>query len=227
MNKTSITKLVIFVLICLAIFILNWHFGWSDWLANRDNLIFLQDIVKENLPLAFLIYCILTVVGCVFLALPGLIFAILSGLIFGPFLGIVACDVACTLGAVGAFVAGRYFLKDSIKPMLQNNKTLNKFLFSGNEKNDTILLMVTRMVPIFPYNLQNFAYGITDVGLLKYTILTFVFMLPGVSFFVIGAAGISAESNQWIYYVTAAILAIAVTLAGIFIKRKFLSDESK
>ena len=85
-----------------------------------------------------------------------------------------------------------------------------------------IVLMITRMVPIFPYNLQNFAYGITDIGFWKYSILTFVFMLPGVSFFTIGAAGLTAGEKAWQYFLIAGVLAVMVTAMGIWVKKIFL-----
>ncbi|MBR2106811.1 MAG: hypothetical protein IJ937_06065, partial [Treponema sp.] len=72
---------------------------------------------------------------------------------------------------------------------------------------ETIILMITRMVPVFPYNLQNFAYGITDISFTKYSVLTFVFMFPGVSFFTIGAAGLTAGEDKWKHFVIAGILA--------------------
>ncbi len=224
-NKKGIIKISIFVVIIIAIVLLDRQFGWSTWISNSDNLAFLKQLVNDNIVAAFLIYCAITIIGCVVLALPGLFFALLAGVVFGPVLGIVACDVACTLGAMGAFIAGRYFLKDSVKPLLKKSKTLEKLLFSGSEKNDLILLMITRMIPIFPYNLQNFAYGITDIDFAKYSIFTFLFMIPGVSFFTIGAAGLTAGNDAWIYYLTAGVLAILVTLAGVLIKKKFLNGE--
>lgn len=226
-SKKGIVKIIIFVAIVVAIFLADRQFGWSAWISNSDNLAFLKQMVNDNIVLAFVIYCAVTIVGCVVLALPGLFFALLAGVVFGPVLGIVACDVACTLGAMGAFIAGRYFLKDSVKPLLKKSKTLERLLFSGSEKNDLILLMITRMVPIFPYNLQNFAYGITDIDFAKYSIFTFLFMIPGVSFFTIGAAGLTAGADAWIYYLTAAILAVLVTIAGLLIKKKFLPNEEK
>ncbi len=224
-QKKGIIKIVIFVALVIAIILLDRHFGWSAWISNSENLNFLKQLVNDNIVLAFLLYCVITIVGCVVLALPGLFFALLAGVVFGPVLGIVACDVACTLGAMGAFIAGRYFLKDSVKPLLKKSKTLERLLFSGSEKNDLVLLMITRMIPIFPYNLQNFAYGITDIDFAKYSIFTFLFMIPGVSFFTIGAAGLTAGQDAWIYYTIAAVLAVLVTLAGFLIKKKFLPKE--
>ena len=139
-------------------------------------------------------------------------------------MGIFACLTATTLGAMFAFLVGRFFLKESVKPMLEKNRLLKRLLFSADGKSDMIVLMITRMVPLFPYNLQNFAYGITDIGFWKYSIFTFIFMLPGVSFFTIGSAGLTAEGDKWKYFLTAGILAVLVTAAGILIQRKFLGN---
>ena len=111
--------------------------------------------------------------------------------------------------------------------MLEKNKTLKKLLFNDNDKSDLIILMITRMVPIFPYNLQNFAYGITDIGFWKYTIYTFIFMFPGVAFFTIGSSGLTAGANKWKYFIIAGVLAIIVTIAGIFIQRKYLGNSKE
>lgn len=211
-------------MIIVIVLILNHHYGWSDYLSDTDNLMFLKKTVEDNFFLALFIYIVLTIVGCVVLALPGVTFAVVAGMLFGSVMGILACLIATTVGAMFAFLAGRFFLKDSIKPMLEKNKILKKLLFSEDGKSDIIVLMITRMVPIFPYNLQNFAYGITDMNFWKYSIFTFVFMLPGVSFFTIGAAGLTAGEDKWKYFTVAGVLAVAVTLAGILIQKKFLGN---
>lgn len=220
-------KILIFAAIIVAILILNHYYGWSDYLSDTDNLMFLKKTVEDNILLALFIYIVITIVGCVVLALPGVTFAVVAGMLFGPYLGIFACLIATTLGAMFAFLTGRFFLKDAIKPMLEKNKVLKRLLFSDDGKSDVVVLMITRMVPIFPYNLQNFAYGITDIGFWKYSIFTFIFMFPGVSFFTIGAAGLTAGEDKWKYFLVAGVLAVAVTVAGIAIQRKFLKNNKE
>lgn len=224
MKKKNL-KIIVFVVIILAVLVGNHYFGWSAYVSDADHLSFLTEMVKEHRLLAFSIYVGLTVVGCVVLALPGITFAIFAGILFGPCLGTLACLIATTIGAMAAFLVGRFFLKDAIKPMLEKNKMLKKLLFSGNTRNDLIVLMITRMVPIFPYNLQNFAYGITDISFVRYSVLTFVFMLPGVALYTIGAAGFTAETGKWIYFAVAAVLAVLVTLAGKWIQKRFLKED--
>lgn len=224
-EKKSVIKIGIFIGIIVLILILNQRYGWSDYLSDTENLMFLKQVVEDHYITAFVLYIVLTIVGCVVLALPGVTFAVIAGMIFGPLEGIFACLLATTLGAMAAFLAGRFFLKDAVKPMLEKNKVLKKLLFSNDGKSDIVLLMITRMVPIFPYNLQNFAYGITDIGFWKYSVLTFVFMFPGVSFFTIGAAGLTAGDEKWKYFLIAGLMAIAVTAAGMIIKKKYLKNE--
>lgn len=218
-------KLIVFILLVAVILILDHRFGWSGYLGNLDNLGFLKEMVQQNLWQAMLIYLVVTVVGCVVLALPGVTFALFAGILFGPWLGILNCLVATTLGASAAFLTGRFFLKDSIKPIAQKNRYLKKLLFDSNPKSELVVLMITRLVPLFPYNLQNFAYGITDISFWKYTIYTFVFMFPGVSFFTIGAAGLTATKGRVWYFAAAGVLCLLVMGAGYLLKKRYLSEE--
>lgn len=218
-------KLWIFAAIVVAILILNHIFGWSEWLGNSDNLAFLSDLVEDNLFLAVVIYTVLTIVSCVVLALPGVTFAIIAGMIFGPVLGTICCSLATTLGAMIAFIAGRFFLKDSIKPAAEKNRLLKKWLFDETGKNEFFVLMITRLVPLFPYNLQNFAYGVTDISFATYSIGSLIFMLPGTAMYTIGFAGITDKEHRWLYIGIAVVLAIAVFGAAALLKKKYFSSE--
>lgn len=215
-------KPMLLLLIAILVFLADRKFSWSAYLSDAENLRFLQDLVQDNLLLAVLIYMVLTVVGCVVLAMPGITFAFFAGILFGPWLGTMACLVATTVGAVLAFLVGRYFLHDSIKPLVMKNQWLKKVLFEAEGHRDIVVLMITRLVPLFPYNLQNFAYGITDIGLVPYTLYTFLFMLPGVAIFTIGSAGLTAEGNCWLYFAAAAVLMIAVLLLGGIVRKRYL-----
>ncbi|MGF0031841.1 TVP38/TMEM64 family protein [Bariatricus sp. SGI.154] len=215
-------KLWIFIGIIVLILVLNYIFGWSSYLSDMDNLRFLEEMVQENLMLAAAIYMVLTAVGCVVLALPGVTFAIIAGLLFGPVLGTVFCSLATTIGAMFAFLAGRFFLKDSVKPMVMKNKYLKKWLFDESGTNEIFVLMITRLVPLFPYNLQNFAYGITDIRFSTYSICSLFFMLPGTAIYTVGTAGLADKENRILYIGIAIVLAIAVMGIGAFLKKRYV-----
>jgi len=218
-------KLWIFGGIILLIVILNYIFDWSSYISTAENLEFMKRIVQNNLPLAILLYMVLTVVGCVVLALPGVTFAILSGLLFGPVIGTICCSLATTIGAVLAFIAGRFFLKDSIGPVVAKNRILKKWLFDDTGCNELFVLMITRLVPVFPFNLQNFAYGITDIRFSTYAIGSLIFMLPGTAMYTVGIAGLADKENRLLYIGIAVVLAVVVTIIGIILKKRYLKDE--
>ena len=218
-------KMWAFVGIVVLILVLNHIFGWSEYLSDKENLVFLKNMVEENLFLAGVVYTILTIIGCVVLALPGVTFAIVAGLIFGPVLGTVLCSVATTLGAMLAFVVGRFFLKDSIKPMAMKNKYLKKWLFDESGNNELFVSMITRLVPIFPYNLQNFAYGVTDIKFSTYSIASLIFMIPGTAMYTVGTAGLADRENRWLYIGIAIALAVGVMGVSAYLKRRYVQEE--
>lgn len=218
-------KMWAFVGIVVLILVLNHIFGWSEYLSDKENFVFLKNMVEENLFLAGVVYTILTIIGCVVLALPGVTFAIVAGLIFGPVLGTVLCSVATTLGAMLAFVVGRFFLKDSIKPMAMKNKYLKKWLFDESGNNELFVLMITRLVPIFPYNLQNFAYGVTDIKFSTYSIASLIFMIPGTAMYTVGTAGLADRENRWLYIGIAIVLAVGVMGGSAYLKRRYVQEE--
>lgn len=218
-------KIWIFFGSIVLILVLNHIFGWSSFISNLDNLKFVEDLLEDNLILAMLIYVGVTIVGCVVLALPGVTFAIIAGLLFGPVLGTLCCSVATTAGAMLAFAAGRFFLKDSIKPVVMKNKYLRKWLFDETGANEIFVLMITRLVPVFPYNLQNFAYGITDIRFSTYSVCSLIFMLPGTAMYTVGSAGLADEENRILYIGTALVLAAVVMGLGVFLKKRYLKEE--
>lgn len=218
-------KMWVFAGTIITILCLNHIFGWSSYISNMDNLDFLKQAVEDNLPYAIAIYMLLTIAGCAFLALPGVTFAIIAGLLFGPVLGTICCSAATTIGAVLAFAAGRFFLKDAVRPMVIKNKYLNKWLFDNSGKNQLFVLIITRLVPVFPYNLQNFAYGITDINFSTYMIGSLVFMLPGTAMYTVGTAGLADKENRMLYMGIAAVLAIGVMGMGVFLKKRYIQED--
>ena len=186
-------KLWIFGGIILLIVILNHIFDWSSYISTAENLEFMKRIVQNNLPLAILLYMVLTVVGCVVLALPGVTFAILAGLLFGP--------------------------------VVAKKRILKKWLFDDTGCNELFVLMITRLVPVFPFNLQNFAYGITDIRFSTYAIGSLIFMLPGTAMYTVGTAGLADKENRLLYIGIAVVLAVVVTIIGIILKKCYLKDD--
>lgn len=221
--KTKYIKLIIFIALVIIILILNHNYKLYEKINNLDNFKFM---INENIIKASIIYIIITAIGSSVLALPGVTFALFSGILFGPILGIILCSISATMSASISFIISRFFLKDSVKPLIEKNKYLNKILFEDGNKNAIILLMITRLVPLFPYNIQNFAYGITDISFTLYTIYTFIFMLPGISLFTIASAGIISKENRILYFLISGIIFVFVLTISIYLKKKYINNKS-
>lgn len=221
--KIKYIKLIIFIALVIIILILNHNYKLYDKINNLDNFKFM---INENIFKASIIYILITAIGSSVLALPGVTFALFSGILFGPILGIILCSVSATISASISFIISRFFLRDSIKPLVEKNKYLNKILFEDGNKNAIILLMITRLVPLFPYNIQNFAYGITNISFILYTAYTFLFMLPGISLFTIASAGIISQENRALYFLISGIIFVFVLIISIYLKKKYVSNKS-
>lgn len=85
--------------------------------------------------------------------------------------------------------------------------------------------MITRLVPIFPYNLQNFAYGITDIRFGTYSVCSLIFMLPGTAMYTVGTAGLADKENRLLYLGIALALAAVVMGMGAYLKKHYIKEE--
>lgn len=221
-NRTNWKKLVkpgIFVVAILLVFLLNKRLGWSDYITDPRWYQRLQGTMQDNYLKVVVIYMVVMVVGCVVLALPGVTFAIIAGTLFGPWMGTFLCSISATIGAILAFLVGRFFLRDSLRDKVMKNKYINRLLFDENTKNEMTVLMVTRLVPIFPYNLQNFAYGITDMSLAKYSLGTFIFMIPGTAMYTFGTYAVIDGSNRLFYAAATVVIAAVVIVTSRLLKK--------
>lgn len=215
-------KPIFFIVFTALVVYLSYHFQLHVYFSDMQKLAFLQNMVQENIWLAMLVYCVITIFAGVFLALPGVLYAVLAGMLFGPVLGTLLCAFSASVGAVFCFIAARYFLKDSIAPKLMKNTYIKKYLFDQKQNNMFFILMITRLVPLFPFNLQNFAYGITDISLGLYSVGTFIFIIPGTAIYTFGTAGIVDGGNRLLYIVTALVLVFVVTVVGKQIQKRYM-----
>jgi len=124
-------------------------------------------------PLTFIVVWI---GACVFL-LPGLPISIVGGLVFGAVWGSVWTTVGANLGAAAAFLIGRYAARGMVAGWVEKNSVLKR-IDDGVRSHGWRMLVITRLVPIFPFNLQNFAYGLTDIPFSTYVLVSLPTMLP-------------------------------------------------
>jgi uncharacterized membrane protein YdjX (TVP38/TMEM64 family) len=204
----------------------------------------LQDALKDALtwvdslgalaPLAFIaIYNVATV-----LLIPGSVLTLGSGILFGLGWGTLYVIVAATLGATIAFWIGRNFARGWVSRQLEKYPKFEAIDRAVAGQGFKIVALV-RLSPLFPFNLLNYAFGITQVSLKDY-VLGSVGMIPGTILYVylgsllgniamIGAkTGVSDPQTariQWITKIVGLVITIAVTAYITRIAKKAL-DES-
>ena len=129
-----------------------------------------------------LIYALVTV-----LFLPGSVITLAGGALFGPVLGTFLNLTGATLGAALAFLVSRYLASDWIADKAGGKV---KQLINGVEGEGWRFVAFVRLVPLFPFNLLNYALGLTKIRFMHYLIATYVFMLPGaIAYTYLGYAG--------------------------------------
>ncbi|MBI4715494.1 MAG: TVP38/TMEM64 family protein [Nitrospirae bacterium] len=104
------------------------------------------------------------------LFLPGLPITLAGGLAFGPLWGTIYASLGSTLGACLAFLISRYFARRHVEPMVSGKLRL---LDEGIARQGWVYMAVTRLVPLFPFNLLNFAFGLTRIRSRTYALASY------------------------------------------------------
>ncbi len=119
-------------------------------------------------------------------AIPGSVLTIAAGALFGSVIGVLVVSIGSTLGATAAFLISRYFARDAISRWLSHNEKLRK-LDAMSEKHGAIIVAITRLIPLFPFDLLNYGFGLTRVRFWTYFWWSWLCMLPGTILYVVGA----------------------------------------
>jgi len=175
-------------------------------------------------PLAFMVvYAVATVA-----ALPGSALSIVAGAVFGPVLGVVTVIFAATLGASLAFLVSRYFARNSIEKWLEGNEKFRR-LDELTARHGDIMVAITRLVPLFPFNLLNYGFGLTRVAFKTYVVWSFVCMLPGTILYVVGSAAVAEAVREgkvpWLLVVVVALILGIIVVLGRQARKKLKEDD--
>jgi len=141
--------------------------------------------------------------------------------VFGVWIALPLTLTGATLGACAAFLVGRFIARDWISRRLAGKPRLAAIDRAVGDKGFMIVFL-TRLSPIFPFNVQNYAYALTGISFWKYALATWLGMIPGALMFVyIGsvfgqAARGEKNAGEWTLY---AIGLAASVIAAIVIAR--------
>jgi uncharacterized membrane protein YdjX (TVP38/TMEM64 family) len=221
----DIWKLVLFAAVVLSLIVLARVFGLGerlqelrDWIAGMGNL-------------GMVAYVGLYIVAVV-AAVPGLPISIAGAAIFGALKGVILVSIGSTLGASLAFLIARYLARDAIYRRLSGNDKFQR-LDRLTEQHGAVIVAITRLVPLFPFNLLNYGYGLTRVPFWTFAFWSWLCMLPGTIVYLVGTDALVTAATTgdvpWlivgVFVAALALVIVAVRIASGKLKEKEKSTE--
>ena len=192
----------------------------------------------ENLgvfgPIAYIIIYNLATI----LFIPGSLLTLKGGCLFGLFWGSVYVLIAAIIGAILAFIVGRYLSRDWVARQINKYPKFGAINLAVAKEGWKIVLL-TRLCPIFPFNLLNYAFGVTQVSLKDYILGSFG-IIPGTVLYVyMGSLATDlaminqsyqptnpeAQIWQWVMQIIGLIATIAITIYITKIAQKALNES--
>lgn len=191
----------------------------------------LQGALEHIRQLGFwapVLFILLYIVACVAM-IPGSILTIGGGTLFGVIQGSIYVSIAATLGATAAFLVGRYLARVWVMKKVGAHPAFVAIDKAVAEEGWKIVFL-TRLCPIFPFFLMNYAYGLTRVRLRDYVLATWIGIIPGSTLFVyIGSLADSGRQETsptgWVWKGFILVTAVLATIYIAKVARRALSKR--
>jgi uncharacterized membrane protein YdjX (TVP38/TMEM64 family) len=181
-------------------------------------------------PIFVLLYVLATV-----LFLPGWILTLGAGVVYGVVKGSVLVSISATLGATAAFLVGRYVARGWVAARIESSPRF-RAIDEAVAREGWKVVVLTRLSPAFPFNLLNYAFGLTRVTLRDYVLASWIGMMPGSVMYVylgslagdlasIGAGRGKRTLAEWALYAIGLLATVAVTVYVTRIARRALDKR--
>ena len=156
------------------------------------------------------------------LFLPGLSITIAGGILFGPFWGVIYSITGSTAGACLAFLISRYIARAWVEEKLRKGKLQELDMMV--ERHGWKAVALTRLIPLFPFNLLNYAFGLTGVKFIHYAVTSFICMLPAcIAFVVFSSSMVDVLTGN----VTSSFIIGILLIAGVSLFPLFYKDRAQ
>ncbi len=212
----SLGKVVGVVAIVVIVFLL-FKTGAIEYLKDRRKMeAFIEGFGIWG-PLVYIVaYILVTITGIS--AVP---MTIAGGLIFGALFGVIYTVIGAGIGLSLAFLIARYIARGFIEKKFGNTEAFKR-IDEGVRSQGWFILATTRLIPIFPFGIQNYVYGLTSIGFLQYSILSTIFIIPGTSVYVIlaGAVASGDTAKATRLAIIASLIFFAITVVIKLVARK-------
>jgi len=209
------------VLAVLIAVIVALRMGDASQYLEQENL---RIFIEGHGALAPIIY-MLTYSIAPALFLPGLPITIVGGILFGPFWGVLYSITGATTGACIAFLVSRYMGRGWIEAKLRSSKW--KKLDTMVEEHGWKAVAFTRLIPLFPFNLLNYAFGLTRIKFAHYAVTSFICMLPACIAFIVFSSSLLEvfKGNVTPSFIIGILLIVGVSSIPLLYKKESRQGE--
>ena len=163
----------------------------ESWLESLNASV--ADLGFVGMVIFALVYAAATV-----LMIPGSLLTLAGGAVFGLVPGFFTVWNGATLGAALAFLVSRFLARKRVEAWIQGKPSFS-VIDKAVAKEGWKIVFLTRLSPVFPFNFQNYAYGLTSVSFWHYVLASWTGMIPGsflyVYFGTLGRSGLEAASG--------------------------------
>lgn len=212
--------LVVLVLAARFLPFPRWLESFSGWVNGLGTL-------------GLVVYALVYAAAAVLL-LPGSVFTFAAGAAFGLLRGFFTVWLGATLGAALAFLVARHLARKKVEDFVERKPSFSA-IDRAVARDGWKIVLLTRLSPVFPFNFQNYAYGLTSVGFWSYLAASWVGMIPGAFLYVylgtLGRSGLeaasgaeSAESLKLLLQGVGLLATLAVTVIITRIARRALAQ---
>jgi uncharacterized membrane protein YdjX (TVP38/TMEM64 family) len=181
-----------------------------------------------------LLFVLLYVLACVLL-LPGSILTLGAGAVYGLAHGTLLVSLSATLGATAAFLVGRHLARGWVSRRLAAYPRFGA-VDRAVAREGWKIVGLTRLSPLFPFNLLNYALGLTRIPLRHYVLASWAGMLPGTVMYVylgsvagelaaLGAGRPARTPAEWTLAAVGLVATVAVTAYVTRLARRALAQR--
>ncbi|MBI4027748.1 MAG: VTT domain-containing protein [Verrucomicrobia bacterium] len=174
------------------------------------------------------------VIACI-IFIPGSILTLGAGVLFGVVWGSIYVSIGSTLGATCSFLIGRHLARDWVARKLEHYPQFN-LIDRAVAREGWKIVLLARLSPLFPFNLLNYALGLTRIPLSHYILASWIGMIPGTVMYVylgslvgslasLGQGGHQRTTAEWTLYGVGLLATVVVTIYVTRIAKKALSER--
>jgi len=171
-----IVKRLVLTLVFVALATSLYFLPLANWVAALVNWGQQHPVLG---PVVYMVFVMLATV----LFLPGSVAMMIGGFLFGFVPGFLFAALALPFGAQGAFEFGRWIARPWVRKKVEGNRRMQA-IESALREEAFIIVVLTRLSVVLPFNLLNYAYGATSVKATIHLVATAVGMLPAIALYV-------------------------------------------